>query len=109
MPILTFENKFRRYSCEQSDNLAKYGWLKHDGRTFGSQEIVDDDFILTTDFVKQDGGFHGGDWTARIKGRPRFGGVSTKRKEQTLYNVMFVYLWSFLLLHSISMMVYITG
>ena len=55
--------------------MAKYGWLKHDGRAFGSQEIVDDDFILTTDFVKQDSGFHGGEWTARIKGRPRFGKV----------------------------------
>jgi len=62
-----------RYSCEQSDHLAKYGWLRHDGSTFGSQEIVDDDFILTTDFVKQDGGFHGGEWTARIRGKPRFG------------------------------------
>ena len=69
--LLIYSNLFR-YSCEQSDNLAKYGWLKHDGRSFGSQEIVDDDFILTTDFVKQDGGFHGGDWTARIRGRPRF-------------------------------------
>ena len=64
-----------RYSCEQSDHLAKYGWLRHDGSTFGSQEIVDDDFILTTDFVKQDGGFHGGEWTARIRGKPRFGEV----------------------------------
>lgn len=30
------------------------------------QEIVDRSFVLTTSFVKQLGGLHGGDWTARI-------------------------------------------
>ncbi|XP_065071976.1 uncharacterized protein LOC135696502 [Rhopilema esculentum] len=74
-----------RYSCEQSDNLAKYGWLKHDGKSFGSQEVVDDDFILTTDFVKQDGGFHGGDWTARIRGRPRL-----EEKSKQLVSLLFI-------------------
>ena len=43
----------------------------HDGSTFGSQEIVDDDFQLYTDFIKQNGGDHGGDWTARISGKSR--------------------------------------
>ena len=38
---------------------------------FGSQEIVDDDFVLTTDFVKRFGGDHGGDWTVRITGKKR--------------------------------------
>lgn len=52
--------------CEQGDNLDKYGWLKHDGSNFGIQEIVDGPFTLTTSFVKQLGGSHGGDWTARI-------------------------------------------
>ena len=57
------------YDCNQGDGLGKYGWLEHDGRWFGSQEIVDDDFILTTNFVKAPGGKHGGDWTARVKGK----------------------------------------
>lgn len=60
-----------RHTCEQNDHLPKYGWLKHDGVRFGSQEIVDDDFILNTDFVKRPGGDHGGDWTVRISGRKR--------------------------------------
>ena len=58
-----------RHTCEQSDGLLKYGWLKHDGTNFGSQEIVDKDFALVTDFVKRSGGDHGGDWTARISGK----------------------------------------
>lgn len=58
-----------RHTCEQSDGLPKYGWLKHDGTNFGSQQIVDKDFELNTDFVKRLGGDHGGDWTARISGK----------------------------------------
>lgn len=62
-----------RHTCEQSDGLHKYGWLKHDGTNFGSQEIVDKDFLLNTEFVKRVGGQHGGDWTARISGKEMVG------------------------------------
>lgn len=55
-----------RHWCEQSDNLARYGWLQHDGTNFGVQELVDGPFLLTTSFVKRAGGVNGGDWTARI-------------------------------------------
>lgn len=55
-----------RHWCEQSDGLEKYGWLQHDGTTFGIQEILDGPFVITTSFVKRLGGLHGGDWTARI-------------------------------------------
>lgn len=62
-----------RYTCEQGDNLPKYGWLRHDGVSYGEQEIVDEDFILTTEFIKKPHGARGGDWTARIKGKTRHG------------------------------------
>lgn len=55
-----------RHWCEQGDNLEKYGWLQHDGRNFGVQEIIDGPFKLTTSFVKRPGGPKGGDWTARV-------------------------------------------
>ncbi|KAH3787199.1 mannosyl-oligosaccharide glucosidase-like [Dreissena polymorpha] len=55
-----------RHWCDQGDKLHKYGWLKHDGRHFGVQEIHDGDFKVTTSFVKRPGGSHGGDWTAYI-------------------------------------------
>lgn len=55
-----------RHWCEQSDGLEKYGWLQHDGSSFGIQEIQDGPFILTTSFIKRLGGLHGGDWTARV-------------------------------------------
>ncbi|XP_056136142.1 mannosyl-oligosaccharide glucosidase [Lampris incognitus] len=55
-----------RHTCEQGDRLQSYGWLMHDGVSFGVQEIQDSDFTLTTEFVKRMGGNHGGDWTWRI-------------------------------------------
>lgn len=55
-----------RHWCESGDNLEKYGWLQHDGVNFGLQEIQDGPFVINTSFVKRIGGYHGGDWTARI-------------------------------------------
>ncbi|KAJ8407547.1 hypothetical protein AAFF_G00274040 [Aldrovandia affinis] len=55
-----------RHTCEQGDRLQSYGWLMHDGLSFGVQEIRDSDFTLTTEFVKRMGGEHGGDWTWRV-------------------------------------------
>lgn len=55
-----------RHTCEQGDHLQGYGWIMHDGVSFGVQEIHDRDFTLTTEFVKRMGGDHGGDWTWRI-------------------------------------------
>ena len=30
-----------RHTCEHGDHLQRYGWIRHDGTTFGQQEIVD--------------------------------------------------------------------
>ncbi|XP_043273093.1 mannosyl-oligosaccharide glucosidase GCS1 [Venturia canescens] len=55
-----------RHWCEQGDRLDRYAWLEHDGRNFGTQEIVDGGVVIRTSFVKKVGGSNGGDWTARI-------------------------------------------
>lgn len=55
-----------RHWCDSGDNLKKYGWVQHDGKTFGVQEIYDDAFLIETSFVKIPGGQFGGDWTARV-------------------------------------------
>lgn len=57
---------FFRHWCEIGDGLDQYGWLQHDGRTFGYQEIKDYPFTLETSFVKFPNNKYGGDWTARI-------------------------------------------
>lgn len=62
-----------RHTCEQGDRLHGYGWLMHDGLTFGVQEIRDGDLTLTTEFVKRMGGNHGGDWTWRITAKQHVG------------------------------------
>lgn len=60
-----------RHTCEQGDRLPSYGWLMHDGINFGVQEVTENDFTLTTEFVKRHGGRHGGDWTWRITAKPQ--------------------------------------
>jgi len=60
-----------RHWCSQDDLLAAYGWIAHDGINFGAQEIIDKYFIVTTDFVKKQGGNHGGDWSAKFGLIPR--------------------------------------
>lgn len=62
-----------RHACDQNDGIAGYGYHKHDGREFASQEINDkpSNIKLTTDFIKVPGtGKHGGDWGVRIRGTP---------------------------------------
>lgn len=50
--------------------VTKFGWVRHDGSNFGKQEITDNFMELTTSFAKRKGGEHGGDWSARISGKP---------------------------------------
>jgi mannosyl-oligosaccharide glucosidase len=60
-----------RHWCKLEDNLKKYGWTQHDGKNFGIQEIHDDDFLITTSFIKFYTGKFGGEWTARINVKPK--------------------------------------
>ncbi|NWT75430.1 GCS1 glucosidase, partial [Prunella himalayana] len=55
-----------RHTSEQNDGVSRYGWLMHDGENFGVQEIRDEGLLLRTEFVKQPGGEHGGDWSWRV-------------------------------------------
>ncbi|NWH83150.1 MOGS glucosidase, partial [Piaya cayana] len=63
-----------RHTCEQSDGLSRYGWLQHDGESFGAQEIEDGKLRLKTEFVKRPGGEHGGDWSWRVTARTKGSG-----------------------------------
>ncbi|ESN90459.1 hypothetical protein HELRODRAFT_70793 [Helobdella robusta] len=60
-----------RHWCNQGDGLQGYGWKSHDGIGYGRHEVVDNQFIVKTDFVTKPGGAHGGDWTANIKIIPK--------------------------------------
>lgn len=59
-----------RHACDQGDGIQGYGYHKHDGREYASQEINDkpSNIILNTEFIKVPGGNHGGDWGVRISG-----------------------------------------
>ena len=52
-----------RHWCEQGDNLKTFGWLQHDGESFGIQEIQDRGLLLKTSFVKSSDM----SWTSRIQ------------------------------------------
>lgn len=62
-----------RHTCEQHEGMAGYGWDEYDVRHGGHQTIHDagNSIDITTEFVKQPGGNHGGSWGARVKGTPR--------------------------------------
>ncbi|KAI1622969.1 mannosyl-oligosaccharide glucosidase [Exophiala viscosa] len=66
------QNNFR-YTCEQNEGMAGYGWEEYDARNGGRQVIHDtgNKIDLTIDFVKVPGGQNGGSWAARVKGTPR--------------------------------------
>lgn len=40
-----------RHLARESDGLGSYGWLRHDGETFGVQEIIDYPYNITTSWV----------------------------------------------------------
>ena len=62
-----------RYTCEQHEGMAGYGWDEYDVRNGGRQTIHDagNQIDLQTEFVKVPGGAHGGSWAVRVKGTPR--------------------------------------
>ena len=73
------------YNAPINHFADRYGWIKHDGETFGVQEIFDRDLQLTTSFIK---GFgegmalsKGGYWTSRVTVQNR---PNKKNKNQTV-------------------------
>ena len=62
-----------RHTAEESHGLASYGWTRHDGESFGVQDIVDGPLRLTAAWAKPipsegdtpSGGF-GGDFAVRV-------------------------------------------
>jgi len=42
----------RQYHNINHAGLRRYGWVRHDGETFGRQEIVDGGITLTTSLVR---------------------------------------------------------
>ncbi|CAF1041203.1 unnamed protein product [Adineta steineri] len=63
-------DRFLRHWCDQNDQL-KYGWTYHDGETFGIEDIKDNNLQLNIQWMKENSGKHGGDWTTRINVTPQ--------------------------------------
>ncbi|KAK7749607.1 Processing alpha glucosidase I [Cytospora paraplurivora] len=76
-----------RFTCEQHQGMAGYGWDEYDTRNGGVQTIHDagNGIDITTSFVKVPGGGNGGSWAARIKGVPRSGIPDDVKTQVLLY------------------------
>ncbi|KAI0003238.1 glycoside hydrolase [Russula compacta] len=61
-----------RHACDQGDGLDGYTWTQFDAREGGIQVLKDkeNNVKITTEVLMVDGGMHGGNWAARIKGEP---------------------------------------
>ncbi|KAL4859841.1 Mannosyl-oligosaccharide glucosidase GCS1 [Chlorella vulgaris] len=57
-----------RHEARQGDGLAKYGWIRHDGRTHGVQELWDQQLNITTAWAKhmRPSCGSGGDWGVSV-------------------------------------------
>jgi mannosyl-oligosaccharide glucosidase len=44
-----------RHEAQQQDKLTSYGWLRHDGRSYGRQQLIDGDFNITLQMVRRGG------------------------------------------------------
>jgi mannosyl-oligosaccharide glucosidase len=60
-----------RHECSMGDGLARYGWRRHDGSTFGVQDIEDPaaGLHMETLYVRAPK-TAGGGWAASVRGRP---------------------------------------
>ncbi|KAI8471096.1 MAG: glycoside hydrolase [Monoraphidium minutum] len=61
-----------RHEAQQDDRLRRYGWVAHDGRRYGRQEIEDGDYSLNVTMAKAPdapGAGFGGDWAFRFEAR----------------------------------------
>ncbi|KAL6757456.1 glycoside hydrolase [Haematococcus lacustris] len=78
-----------RHLASQDDQLARYGWERHDGRSFGRQTLVDGSVTLTLSMVKVQGAGKGpgGDWAVRIKTSrtPKHAGPRAARVSLVMY------------------------
>lgn len=68
-----------RHTCEHGDHLSKYGWTRHDGTSFGQQEILDNGLCVCIVLDYRGDRVYGGkgtggrgrreDWRERERGR----------------------------------------
>ena len=59
-----------RHNSSYEDNLSRYGWNRHDGRSYGVQEIVDPEnqVQLTATWVKPELETDPDHWILRVEG-----------------------------------------
>ncbi len=50
-PLVTCLQRVR-HQASQDDRLQRYGWVRHDGRTWGQQVLVDGTYNLTLTMVR---------------------------------------------------------
>ncbi|TMW67836.1 hypothetical protein Poli38472_007508 [Pythium oligandrum] len=83
-----------RHECRQEDRLQKYGWLQHDGRTYGMQSIEDqfNRVELKTYYQRVNQGQATDGWASRISVlplEPRDERLKRKKVDQTKLSLFY--------------------
>ncbi|GIL64528.1 hypothetical protein Vafri_18422 [Volvox africanus] len=81
----TIQQLRARHEANQGDGLTTYGWKRHDGRLYGTQELVDGEYNITLSMLKSFGpeSGPGGDWSVRLQ-LARTPGVPPRRRRISL-------------------------
>ncbi|KRX98514.1 putative mannosyl-oligosaccharide glucosidase [Trichinella pseudospiralis] len=58
-----------RHWCDQNIGVGQYGWLEHDSRLYGIQQITDYPLSIETTMIKRPLKDHPGDWTLRVQAK----------------------------------------
>ncbi|KAF5826933.1 glycoside hydrolase [Dunaliella salina] len=80
----TLMNREMRHAATQEDELARYGWVRHDGEQYGRQTLVDKDCNISLTMVKHWGpeSGRGGDWAVRVHARHADGSKPSQRRRR---------------------------
>ncbi|KAG2483058.1 hypothetical protein HYH03_018041 [Edaphochlamys debaryana] len=70
-----------RHEANQGDGLTSYGWKRHDGRLYGQQQLLDEEYNITLSMLKSFGNDSGpgGDWSVRLQ-LARTAGLPSRRR-----------------------------
>ncbi|EFJ50126.1 hypothetical protein VOLCADRAFT_58521, partial [Volvox carteri f. nagariensis] len=77
-----------RHEASQGDGLTTYGWKRHDGRLYGTQELIDGEYNITLSMLKSfspESG-PGGDWSVRLQ-LARTAGTPPRRRRISIVMV----------------------
>ncbi len=100
--FVAFPTKVRHKATP--DELQTYGWLRHNGRSFGRQQLIDEAYNISVSMVKRadEESGTGGDWAVRVT-TTKVPGKGSARKRISVVMVSPNY-WAFMFSFSLILL-----